>query len=90
MVTVIDRNHSVIHGEDDDTTEGLQSLFKDEGIELILNARLKNISGVSGQSVRHSRAGRSGEVAGGYASLGRSWTCAEHERYWGWNSLESS
>ena len=52
MVTVMDRNHSVIHGEDDDITEGLQSLFTDEGIELILNAKLKNICGVSGQSVR--------------------------------------
>jgi pyruvate/2-oxoglutarate dehydrogenase complex dihydrolipoamide dehydrogenase (E3) component len=52
QVTVIDRNHSVIHGEDEDTTEGLQSLLRDEGIELVLNARIKCVSGVSGQSVR--------------------------------------
>ena len=51
-VTVVDRNHRVIHGEDDDVTEGLQSLFQDEGIELVLNAKIKGISGVSGQSVR--------------------------------------
>lgn len=51
-VTLIDRNHRVIHGEDDDITEGLQSLFQDEGIELVLNGKIKSISGVSGQSVR--------------------------------------
>jgi len=51
-VTVIDRNHRVIHGEDDDTTAGLQGLFQDEGIELVLNAKIKSVSGVSGQSVR--------------------------------------
>ena len=50
-VTVMDRNHRVIHREDDDITEGLQSLFQDEGIELVMNARIKSVSGVSGQSV---------------------------------------
>jgi pyruvate/2-oxoglutarate dehydrogenase complex dihydrolipoamide dehydrogenase (E3) component len=50
-VTIIDRNHRVIHGEDDDITEGLQSLFEDEGVELVLNARIKSVSGNSGQSV---------------------------------------
>jgi pyruvate/2-oxoglutarate dehydrogenase complex dihydrolipoamide dehydrogenase (E3) component len=51
-VTVIDRNRSVLHNEDDDVTEGLQSLFHDEGVELILNAKIKSVSGLSGQSVR--------------------------------------
>jgi len=51
-VTVVDRNHRVVHGEDDDTTEGLESLFQDEGIELVLNARIRSVAGVSGQSVR--------------------------------------
>jgi pyruvate/2-oxoglutarate dehydrogenase complex dihydrolipoamide dehydrogenase (E3) component len=51
-VTIIDRNHRVIHGEDDDITEGLQSLFEDEGVDLVLNARIKSVSGNSGQSVR--------------------------------------
>jgi pyruvate/2-oxoglutarate dehydrogenase complex dihydrolipoamide dehydrogenase (E3) component len=51
-VTIVDRNHHVIHGEDDDITEGLQSLFQDEGIELILNSKVKSIAGVSGKSVR--------------------------------------
>jgi pyruvate/2-oxoglutarate dehydrogenase complex dihydrolipoamide dehydrogenase (E3) component len=51
-VTVIDRNHRVIHREDDDVTEGLRNLLEDEGIELALGARIKSVSGVSGQSVR--------------------------------------
>lgn len=50
-VTVIDRNPRVIHLEDDDSTEGLQSLLQDEGIELLLNTRIKSVSGLSGQSV---------------------------------------
>jgi pyruvate/2-oxoglutarate dehydrogenase complex dihydrolipoamide dehydrogenase (E3) component len=51
-VTVIDRNDRVLHREDDDITEGLQRLIEDEGIKLVLDARIKNISGISGQSVR--------------------------------------
>ncbi len=51
-VTVIDRNRSVIHVEDDDITEGLQSLFEDEGIELVLDSKVKSIAGKSGKSVR--------------------------------------
>jgi pyruvate/2-oxoglutarate dehydrogenase complex dihydrolipoamide dehydrogenase (E3) component len=51
-VTVTDRNHRVIHREDDDITEGLQSLLQDEGVEFVLNAKVKSVSGISGQSVR--------------------------------------
>ncbi len=51
-VTLIDRNHRVIHHEDDDATEGLQNLLQDEGIELVLNAKIKHVSGVSGESVQ--------------------------------------
>lgn len=51
-VTVIDRNSHVIHHEDEDITQGLQSLFQDEGIDLLLNAGIKSVSGASGQSVR--------------------------------------
>ena len=51
-VTVIDRNHRVLHREDDDITDGLHSLLQDEGIELVLNARVKSVSGLSGASVR--------------------------------------
>lgn len=53
-VTVIDRNHSVIHHEDDDVTEGLKNLFHDEGIEMVFDAKINSVSGISGQSVRVS------------------------------------
>ena len=51
-VTVLERNSSLLHREDKDVTEGLETLFKDEGIKVILNATVKNVSGLSGESVR--------------------------------------
>jgi len=51
-VTVIDRNERLMHREDDDVTEALQNLFDDEGIDIVLNATVKRVSGKSGQSVR--------------------------------------
>ncbi len=51
-VTVIERNSDLVYREDDDVTEGLRNLFQDEGIDILLNARLKRVSGKSGQSVR--------------------------------------
>jgi pyruvate/2-oxoglutarate dehydrogenase complex dihydrolipoamide dehydrogenase (E3) component len=50
-VTVIDRNDRLMHREDDDVTEALQDIFEDEGIDIVLNAKVKRISGKSGQSV---------------------------------------
>ena len=50
-VTVIDRNDRLLHLEDDDVTGGLAALFRDGGIETVLNARVKRISGRSGSSV---------------------------------------
>jgi pyruvate/2-oxoglutarate dehydrogenase complex dihydrolipoamide dehydrogenase (E3) component len=51
-VTIVDRNRSVIHREDDDVTGGLQELLADEGIRLVLEAKVKSVSGRSGQSVQ--------------------------------------
>ncbi|MGA8937594.1 MAG: FAD-dependent oxidoreductase [Acidobacteriaceae bacterium] len=51
-VTVIDRNQRIIHREDDDISEGLQTLLNDEGVQLVLDAKVKSVSGISGQSVR--------------------------------------
>jgi pyruvate/2-oxoglutarate dehydrogenase complex dihydrolipoamide dehydrogenase (E3) component len=51
-VSLIDRNDRLVHREDDDVTDALRSLFEDEGIGIVLNARVKGISGKSGQSVR--------------------------------------
>lgn len=50
-VSVIDRNDRLLHREDDDVTEALGSLFEDEGINAVLNARMKRVSGKSGGSV---------------------------------------
>jgi pyruvate/2-oxoglutarate dehydrogenase complex dihydrolipoamide dehydrogenase (E3) component len=51
-VTIVGRSQRVIHSEDDDVTEDLQDLFHEEGIELVLNSRIRSVSGVSGQAVR--------------------------------------
>jgi len=51
-VSVIDRNDRLLHREDDDVTEALGSLFEQEGINTVLNARIKRVSGKSGDSVR--------------------------------------
>lgn len=51
-VTIVDRNHRVIHAEDDDITEGLQSLFEDEGLNLVFGAKIKSVSGISGETVQ--------------------------------------
>ena len=50
-VSVIERNNRLLHREDRDVTEALRSLFADEGIDTLLNAQIKRISGKSGQSV---------------------------------------
>jgi len=51
-VSVIERNDRLLHREDPDVTEALQSLFADEGIDTLLNAQIKRISGKTGESVR--------------------------------------
>jgi pyruvate/2-oxoglutarate dehydrogenase complex dihydrolipoamide dehydrogenase (E3) component len=51
-VTVIERNEQVVQREDDDVTKAMAELFRDEGIEIILNSKIKRISGRSGESVK--------------------------------------
>ena len=51
-VSVIERNDRLAHREDEDVTDALRSLFEDEGIDIVLNARIKRISGKSGKSAR--------------------------------------
>ena len=50
-VTVVDRNDRVLHREDDDVTAALVNLFREEGIDTILNAQVRRISGTSCDSV---------------------------------------
>lgn len=50
-VTVIDRNKSLLSREDDDVTEAIGDLFRDEGINTVLQARITRVFGKSGDSV---------------------------------------
>src|SRR6476661_6452290 len=50
-VTMIDRNGRLMSKEDPDVCEALRSLLADEGIEILRNARIKQVSGKSGASV---------------------------------------
>ena len=51
-VSVLDTNSRLLPREDDDVSDGLRSLLEDEGIEIVLNANLKRISGKSGDKVQ--------------------------------------
>jgi pyruvate/2-oxoglutarate dehydrogenase complex dihydrolipoamide dehydrogenase (E3) component len=51
-VSIIERNDRLVHREDEDVTGALRSLFEDEGIAIVPNARIKRISGRSGKSLR--------------------------------------
>ncbi len=74
-VTLIDRNDRLMHREDDDVTEALGSLFKDEGIDTVLNAQIKRVSEKSGDSVEVvvEQRGREKEIEGTHllAAAGR-------------------
>lgn len=50
-VTIIDHNDRLLHREDDDVTGALADLFRSEGIETVLNARVKTVSGKSSEWV---------------------------------------
>lgn len=50
-VSVVDRNDRLMHREDEDVSAALAYLFGDEGIELVLNARVREVSGKSGEKV---------------------------------------
>src|SRR4030088_223960 len=50
-VTIVDRNGRLMSKEDPDVCETLRSLLADEGIDILLNARIKQVSGKCGDSV---------------------------------------
>jgi len=50
-VTMIDRSQRLMSKEDPDVCEALRSLLTDEGIDILLNARVQRVSGRSGDSV---------------------------------------
>lgn len=50
-VTIIERNGSVVHREDDDVTAAVTQLLHDEGIEVLTSAAVERVSGTSGDHV---------------------------------------
>ncbi len=50
-VTIVDRNGRLMSKEDPDVCEALRSLLAEEGIDILLNTRIKQVSGKSGDSV---------------------------------------
>ena len=50
-VSIIGRNQRLMSREDEDVCDALRSLLEDEGIDILLNARIKRVSGKSGQSL---------------------------------------
>ena len=51
-VTLIERNEQLVSREDDDVTEALTGLFRNEGVEIFLNAKTKRVTGTSGDAVQ--------------------------------------
>ncbi|MGA9777305.1 MAG: dihydrolipoyl dehydrogenase family protein [Limisphaerales bacterium] len=51
-VTIIDRNPRLVHREDQDISEALHELFKDEGIGVLTNTRITRVEGTSGRAVK--------------------------------------
>jgi pyruvate/2-oxoglutarate dehydrogenase complex dihydrolipoamide dehydrogenase (E3) component len=52
QVTILEHGERLLPREDDDVVEGLSNLLNDEGIKVVLNARMKSVSGNSGGSVQ--------------------------------------
>ena len=51
-VTVIDRNARLAHKEDEDVSQALHELFRDEGIDVVTSGHVGGVEGISGQSVK--------------------------------------
>jgi pyruvate/2-oxoglutarate dehydrogenase complex dihydrolipoamide dehydrogenase (E3) component len=65
-VTIIDRNERLANREDEDVSAGLTQLCSDEGIELMMNAEVSLVEGVSGQTVKlHVTQGNSNSITEG-------------------------
>jgi len=50
-VSIFERNASLLHREDPDVSAGIETLFREEGIDVVLNATVEQVSGVSGDVV---------------------------------------
>jgi pyruvate/2-oxoglutarate dehydrogenase complex dihydrolipoamide dehydrogenase (E3) component len=50
-VSIIDRNQRLMSKEDEDVCDAIRNLLEDEGIDILLGAQVKRVSGRSGDSV---------------------------------------
>ncbi len=51
QVSILERNPALLHREDPDASAALETLFRDEGIQLLFNATVGDVTGTSGQAV---------------------------------------
>jgi pyruvate/2-oxoglutarate dehydrogenase complex dihydrolipoamide dehydrogenase (E3) component len=51
-VTIIERNASLVHREDQDVTEMLHDVFREEGIKVATSARITKVEGKSGERLK--------------------------------------
>jgi len=51
-VTLLDRNSRFVHQEDEDISQGLEEMCRDEGIHVVTNAKVAQVKGRSGEWVR--------------------------------------
>jgi pyruvate/2-oxoglutarate dehydrogenase complex dihydrolipoamide dehydrogenase (E3) component len=61
-VTVIERNHRLLHREDEDVSNAMHELLKDEGIEIVVNARIDRVEGRSGDYVQLHVGGKGSDI----------------------------
>ncbi len=51
-VTLVDRNSRIARNEDEDISQGLAAMCRDEGIHIVTNADISRVKGKSGESIR--------------------------------------
>ena len=61
-VTVVERNPRLLHREDPDVSEALQQLFRDEDIDIVTDATITRVEGISGAAVKLHIAQPTGET----------------------------
>ena len=80
-VTIIDRNGRLMSKEDPDVCEALRGLLADEGIDILLNARIKQVSGkIRRLGERRRRSEWNSENPKRKSSIGRRRPQTEHRR----------
>jgi pyruvate/2-oxoglutarate dehydrogenase complex dihydrolipoamide dehydrogenase (E3) component len=50
-VTLLDRNSRLVHNEDEDISQGLEEMCRDEGISVVTNVKIDQVEGKSGTDV---------------------------------------